>query len=210
MCSLGLKHSSLDCHFYLSHNSFLKFWLFQQHERGWNLKGKVLKPPLSLTFISYCKQMGESACDESEPSALSRALKATGVINLYWKGSQILMWTLPDSPIILVLSVFGSKGFILLPPLASPPPQSDVLSQDLLNNRDQGIAVRGSKYEWSVLVVHVFWQSSLVLLSRVDKLILDDQTVKHLDSWQNNYFNRFWRSFLNVCATNCRDISICI
>lgn len=141
----GRKQSSLGCHFSLTDIPFLKFWLFQKHESSWNLKGKVWKPSLSLTFISYGKQMGESACDESEPSALSQALKATGVINLYWIGSQILMRTLPDSPIILVLSFLGSKGFVSLPPPASLPLQSDVLSQDLLNNRDQGIAVRGQQ-----------------------------------------------------------------
>lgn len=208
VCAISGKWSSLSCHFSLTCIPFLKFWVFQWHKRGWNMKGKVWKPSLSLTFISYSKQMGESACDESEPSALSQALKATGVINLYWIGSQILMRTLPDSPVILLPSCFGSKGFLLLPPPASPALQSDALSQSLLNNRDQGIAVRGQqiwmKFHTSSYNLEEFTCFSL----RVDKWILDDQTVKDLHGWQNNYSNRFWRCFLYVCVTNCRDSSI--
>lgn len=78
--------------------NFSAIGFFQKHERGWNLKGKVWKPSVSLTFISYSKQTRESIWDESESLALSLPLKVTRVINLYWRGSQMLPWTLPGSP----------------------------------------------------------------------------------------------------------------
>lgn len=67
-------------------------------KEGGTWKAKFKSLFLSLTFISYSKQMRESIWDESKSLALSLPLKVTRVINLYWRGSQILPWTLPDSP----------------------------------------------------------------------------------------------------------------
>lgn len=81
-------------------------------------KGKFGKPFLSLTFISYSKQMRDPVGDESKSMALSLPLKVTRLINLYRRGSQIVPCTLPTPlAIILVPSFFGSKGCLLSPPL---------------------------------------------------------------------------------------------
>lgn len=96
---------------------------FRRHERGWNLKGKVWKPSLSLTFISYSKQMRESIRDESKSLALSLPLKVTRVINLHWRGSQILAWTLQDSPshhLSAELLWIKRLSFNPLPPTPTP------------------------------------------------------------------------------------------
>lgn len=194
------------------HFSTISF--FRRHERGWNLKGKVWKPSLSLTFISYRKQMRESIWDESKSLALSLPLKVTRVINLHWRGSQILPWTLQDSPSHhLSAELLWIKRLPFTPP-PNKPAVWCLMSQGLLSNRDQEIAVRGQQIPAFMNgvshVVHTFWSCSLVVLSRPDKLILHDHSVKRLHSWQNNYLSSFWKLEAFVTIWNeCQIATVC-
>lgn len=123
---------------------------FQRHERGWNLKGKVWKPSSSLTFILYSKQMSESIWDESKSLALSLPLKVMRVINLYWRGSQILPWTpRPPQPSSELLWI---KRLSFIPP--ANPAVWCLVSQCLQSNRDQEIAVRGQQISLCMVCVN--------------------------------------------------------
>lgn len=175
------------------HFSTLGF--FQRHERGWDLKGKVWKPSLSLTFISYSKQMRESIRDESKSLVLSPPLRVRRVINLYWRRKANTAMDTPDLP-SHHLRFFGSKGCLLFPPLTPLSDVSCLRARWVIEIKGLLLGAKRYLYEWGLSSSH-----TLVLLASgaVKAECINFRRPECQTFCQNNYLNSFPENMKHLC-----------